>query len=916
MTLCLSPPPSTPHARIFPMPCHPSGSSCSHHHGEGEASPAFVTPCNLQVEYKSNPLGMDEERPRFSYQLGGATQQVARQIQVFQEDSAAPVWDSGWEATGLSQQIVYQGAPLQPFLRYQWRVRVKDAAGEVCPWTPRKENFFETGFLQTPWDKSQWIGFWPGIRVCQHPQLFFREFDLPEKNPVVRARLYVTALGCYEAEVNGTVVSWPLAPGWTSYAKRTQYQAYDVTSCLKKGKNILWLTLASGWFDGRIAGQWTEGRPAYGDNEAIRAQLHLAFQDGTCQILGTDGEFQSAHWGGALRMSDIYDGELCQAWRTKEMARQQAHAPATVFPKISVDITWNSGPQVARLAVREPVSITRRGPGTYVVDFGQNFTGREILRLKNTVRGTTITVKHGEMLEKDGSVYVTNLRGAKAMTTLICDTAKETLYEPTFTFYGFRYLEVSGWPGRAPSRKDIQAAVLSSDLKRTGLFQCSHPLVNRLFDNVGWGLRSNFLDVPTDCPQRDERFGWTGDTQVVCNAATYCLQAPDFYTKWLVDFNLDQFANGNYPNVSPDPRPGAIPATDFPGPAWQDAAILVPWQLYRKYGDTRILERFFPQMDRYLQYVVKYSHGSYVPQPPRYGDWLHDNAPTSIPLIATAYLAGMLRLLARIAGILGREKDEKRLSAQARKAKKAFQEHFVEPSTGLKETTQCALLLALHFDLLPEKWVQPSVEALVKDIRETRHLHLSTGFVGTPLLLPVLSRFGHSDLAYDLLLQTTYPGWLYPITQGATTMWERWNSYTEKEGFGDMNMNSFNHYAYGAVAEWFFETVGGIQPIEDDPQAAAFKRFRLAPRPGKALDSAHTLFVSPYGAIFSAWERQPARKGTQLLWNFFVPYNTTAEITLPPGKVVDFLGEQELVHDEQGGLLALPGEYTILLQEE
>ena len=901
----------------LPMPCHHS-CSCAHHSHEedGAQSPfAVVVPCGLQTEYKTNPLGMDEPRPRFAYQLKGAVRQEERQVQVFPAGRTQPVWDTGWEKTGLSQQIVYQGAPLEPFQRYHWRVRIKDETGKACPWSPLKENYFETGFLGTPWKDSSWIGFWGGNRVNQHPQLFFREFDLPAPSSLASARLYVTALGCYEAELNGTVVSWPLAPGWTAYRHRTQYQAYDVKECLKKGRNILWLTLASGWYDGRIAGQWNDGHPLYGEHEAVRAELHLAFQDGSRQVLGTDATFQTAQWGGAIRMSDIYDGELCQGWRTKEMARQQACTPAGAFPKISVDITWNSGPQVARLAIREPVSITRRCQGTYVVDFGQNFTGREILRLKNTVRGATITVKHGEMLEEDGSVYVTNLRGAKAMTTYICDTAEETVYEPTFTFYGFRYLEVSGWPGRAPTRKDITAAVLSSDLKRTGLFMCSHDMVNRLFDNVGWGLRSNLLDVPTDCPQRDERFGWTGDTQVVCNAATYCLQAPDFYTKWLIDLNLDQFPNGNYPNASPNPKSAPSPAIDFPGPAWQDAAIIVPWQLYRKYGDARVLERHFHQMDRYLQYVVEYSKGTYVPEPPRYGDWLNLDAPTSNPLIATAYLAGMLDLLSRMAGILGRTADQERLARQARKAKKAFQARFVDPEKGLVETTQCALLLALHFDLLPPKWVQPSVDALVKDIRENRDLHLSTGFVGTPLLLPVLSRFGQADLAYDLLLQTSYPGWLYPITQGATTMWERWNSYTKEGGFGDMNMNSFNHYAYGAVAEWFFESICGIQPIDDDPAAVAFKRFRLAPQPGKPLDSACAVFVSPYGVISSAWERKPSQKGSQLLWNFFVPYNTTAEITLPPGKVLEFSGNSEFLHDDRGGLLALPGEYTILLQE-
>ncbi len=868
--------------------------------------------CGLKVEYKTNPLGMDEPRPRFGYLLAGVQAQSARQIQVFAQNTKSPVWDSGWTPDARSQQIVYEGAPLQPFTRYAWRVRVKDTDGKASPWS-KEESFFETGFLDGVWKDSHWIGFWTGNRVSLSPQLFFRDFDLPKGKKLLSARLYATALGCYEAELNGTVVSWPLAPGWTSYAQRVQYQAYDVTELVKAKGNTLWLTLASGWFDGRIAGQWTEGYPRYGKNEAVRAELRLTFTDGTTQTLGTDEHFQSAIWGGPVRMSDIYDGELVQAWRTKELARKLSSDPAVVFDDIHVRIDWTSGAPVARLQVVEPVSITKRCPGTYLVDFGQNFSGREILRLKNTVKGATLVVKHGETLDTDGSLYVTNLRGAKAMSTFICDDAMEAVYEPAFTFYGFRYLEVSGWFGKAPTSRDIQAAVLSSDLKCTGLFTCDAPLVNRLFENVGWGLRSNLLDVPTDCPQRDERFGWTGDTQVICNAATYFLDAPAFYAKWLEDLNLDQQENGLYPNVAPNPRVG-LPL-DFPGPAWQDAAFLVPWQLYRKYGDTRVLEKHFDKMDKYLQYEIEYSHGTYVPDPPRYGDWLNIDAPTSNAFIATAYLAGMLSLMEKIAGVIGREKDRARLHKQALKAKKAFRERFLDPEQGLKEKTQCACLLALHFDLLPEEWIPPTVDALVTDIRDTRKLHLSTGFVGTPLLLPVLSRFGHAELAYRLLCQTTYPGWLYPITQGATTMWERWNSYTKKDGFGDMNMNSFNHYAYGAVAEWFFETVAGIQPLEDDPAAAAFKRFRLAPQPGSTMDNVFSVFCSPYGIISSAWQRIKKKGGSLLEWSFSVPANTTAQIVLPPGELLDFSGSQELLHDDDGNLLATPGEYTLLLRE-
>jgi len=871
-----------------------------------------VTPCDLKTEYKTNPLGMDEPSPRFSYQLFGTPAQTARQIQVFADGAKKPLWDTGWVEDGISQQIAYAGDALKPFTRYTWRVRVKDANGEVSDWSA-EEAFFETGFLGTPWKESGWIMYRGGQRIGMFPQPFFKNFELPKGKKLSRARLYATALGCYEAEVNGTVVSWPMAPGWTQYASRVQYQAYDVTDLLKPGKNELWMTLAGGWYDGRIAAHWNGGICKFGKHEMLRAELRLDFQDGTTQTIGTNDSFQVIGLGGAIRMSDIYDGELYQAWRTKECALGMTAPLKAVRPEEQpeVEITWTSGAEVKRLQTLSPVKITRRCTGTYVLDFGQNFAGREILHLKNTTRGATITVKHGEMLNPDGSLYVANLRSAIATTTYVCDDAKEATYEPTFTFYGFRYLEISGWFGRM-TKNDLEAVVLSSDLKRTGLFTCDNQLVNQLFDNVGWGLRSNLLDVPTDCPQRDERFGWTGDTQVICNAATYCLNAPDFYTKWIIDFNLDQVPTGEYPHVSPMPSPGYV--NEY-APAWTDAAIVVPWQLYRKYGDKRLLEKYFDQMDKMIQNTIQKTNGTYIVEPPCYGDWLNINAETSKPYMGTAYLAGSTALLARIARVIGREKDAKRLTTQVKKLTAAFQAKFLDPKKGLKEKTQCAYLLALQFDLLPKEWVKKTVDALVKDIKVTRKLHLSTGFVGTPLLLPVLTRFGHSDLAYELLGQTTYPGWLYPVTQGATTMWERWNSYTHETGFGDVEMNSFNHYAYGAVAEWFFESVAGIQPIDEDPKAAAFKRFRLAPVIGKTMDNAFAAFCSPYGVISSTWERVNEEKKSHLVWNFAVPDNTTAEITLPKGTLKEFTGAAEFQHDDQGTLIALPGEYTLLFEE-
>ncbi len=857
--------------------------------------PHFHGPVQLRVEYLQNPLGMDEPRPRFSYRLVGVPSQRARRIQV-REAGGALAWDSGWIEDALSQQIEYDGDALRPFTRYEWRVQVKDGAGRIGAWS-EEEAWFETGFLGTPWADSAWTAGTPGPSASFPPQIFRRRFTLPRRK-VRAARLYATALGVYQVELNDQVVGDDvLAPGWTDYFHRVQYQAYDVTALLKPGENSLYLTLAAGWHHGRNTQIWTVGT-AYRHDAMFRCELHLHFADGTRQVIGSGPDFNRLEPAcGPIRKSELYDGEAYEAWRTRKWYEAVAHFTPARATDADVAITWNSGAPVRRLQTRPPVAVARRPGGVWIVDFGQNLTGRERFTVHGPCRGATIVVRHGEMLNPDGSLYTANLRSADATTRYTCGDDAEETYEPVFAFYGFRYLEISGWPGRLRKR-DIAAVVLSTDLPRTGLFQCSEPLLNRLFENTGWGLRSNFLDIPTDCPQRDERLGWTGDTQVFCNTATFCVHAPAFYTKWVTDLNLCQKDNGAYPAVSPCPEPSS--AIHPPAAGWSDAGLVVPWNLYCKYGDRRILERHFDQMRAYLA-CVRGSNGGRLPvETAHYGDWLNLDAPTSKPLIATAYLAGMYQLLARIADAIGRHAEAGDARRHAAEVRDAFRKCFTDRD-GLTEATQTAALLALHFDLLPARLVPKVVAALVHDIRDNRSLHLSTGFLGTPLLLPVLARHGHVDLAYDLLLQTTYPGWLYPVTQGATTMWERWNSFTLDGGFGDLHMNSFNHYAYGAVAEWFFETIAGISAPVD-----AYHHFTLAPQPGRRLEHAQAVFLSPYGPISSAWRRVKDR----LQWDFSVPDNTTAAIVLPgtPDRPLP-----KGITSRNGTVTATPGDYSITL---
>jgi len=826
---------------------------------------------HLRTEYLENPLGIDEPTPRFSYLLDHCTLQAERCIEV-RNDSGATVWNSGWVSDEASIQIPYQGQPLRSFTRYLWRVKVRDTNGCEGDWNS-EEASFETGFMDRPWT-GKWIGWRTGVGFRMPVQRILRDFSL--RSPVARARLYVTALGLYEAYLNGKPVSHDcFTPGWTDYFKRVQYQAYDVTERLQRGDNTLALHLGEGWYNGRIARHWRNNNPTYGDTNMLRCELHLTLADGSTQTIVSDRRFQYINRDGAIRASDIYDGEIYEAWRDTSWMLpngcRDSAVPCKEFSN-STPIVWHSGARVRRIMELKPVTIAKQASGAYLVDFGQNLTGREKIRLTDARQGATIVIKHGEMLNPDGALYLENLRTALATTVYSCGTRNEEIYEPHFTFFGFRYLEINGWPG-ALRKSHISAVVLSSDLERTGEFSSSHPLLNQLYSNVIWGQRGNFLDVPTDCPQRDERFGWTGDAQVFMDTATYNFDGSAFYTKWIADLNSCQQPDGAYPYIAPSPFDGYKSCT-----GWSDAALICPWIMFWKYADLRLMSTYFDQMKKYLDSQI--TDDRLITGNAIHGDWLNLDDPTGNEFISTAYLCGMAKLLSRIAAILNRHNESRTLDALAARIQNAFQTEFLDARGMPKERSQTALLLSLHFDLLPEPSTARVVKALVAGIRK-HDTHLTTGFLGTPLLLPVLSRYGQTDLAYDLLLQTTYPGWLYPITQGATTMWERWNSYTHKDGFGDVSMNSFNHYAYGAVAEWFYQTIGGIRPDYSSFANAGFKRFILAPQPGHRLTHASVSYRSAHGTIASAWKK----RGNRLTWNFSVPCNTAATV-VPPYRTV------------------------------
>lgn len=836
---------------------------------------------DIKTEYLTNPLGMDEPKPRFSYKLKGECEKQAERRIIVKAENGSIAWDSGFVASSDTIQIYYEGETLKPFTRYSISIEVKPfingTAGDAVSST--EEAYFETGLIDTPW-LGEWISF-KNSKDFTTGNLR-KEFSV--NKPISTARLYVACLGWYAGFINGKRTDdASFASGWTDYFTRVQYQAYDVTELIAEGANCLGFTIAAGWYAGASSYCWGGG---YGSKKPmIIANLRLTYTDGSTETIFTDEQFKMSNVSGcadATRLSDIYHGETYEAWRDDTNWKLPGYTGEEWLARRMVDvvqhcqkIVWQRGAFVRHMFSIKPVSITHRPNGTWVVDFGQNLVGRERFTLRNTTTGQTIVIKHGEMLRADGSVYTDNLRSATATTTYTTGSHELEIYEPQFTFYGFRYIEISGWLGEL-NPEDISAEVLYSDLSKTGSFECSNELINKLYSNIVWGQRGNFVDIPTDCPQRDERKGWTADTQVFMNVATYNMSCAEFYRKWIEDLNSNLLKNnGCFTNFCPDPNPYSTPST-----AWADAGIICPWLMFVKYGDTQLLSKYYHNMAHWIDWQIENQGGKLIVDNTSFGDWLNADDPISKPYLCTAYMAGMIKLLIKIATINGDTDEVNKRTNLLERVLTAFHAKFLREDGGLTEQSQTAMLLALYFELLPESSVDIVSKDLVESIVNKRGMHLSTGFVGTPLLLPVLTKIGRIDVAYALLNQTSYPSWLYPVTQGATTMWERWDSWSHEKGFGDVGMNSFNHYAYGAVGEWFFETICGIQPsLAADASKAAFKEFTLAPIPGGELTYAKAAYESIHGEIRSGWEID----GDILSWSFSVPANTTANITLPQG---------------------------------
>ncbi len=877
----------------------------------------------LTCEYKENPLGIDVLRPRLSWKLvsdrRGARQSAYQIVAAGSEEALQTetglLWDSGKVESDQSVHVPYAGPELESGQQMYWRVRVWDELGEATAYS--QSAWWEMGLLKAADWQAQWIGArLVGGKYTAIPAPFLRK-EIEVAKPVAKARLYASALGLYEVYLNGARVGEDVfTPGWTEYARRVQYQVYDVTDALGEGVNAWGAILGDGWYCGYVGWQH---RQLYGDRPKFCAQLVVTYTDGSEEVFATDGRWKYA-FGPILeadmQMGESYDARLEMDGWSETGFSDVAWQPVQMFEKPGIELVATNGPTVRRIEtlepVAEPVKVELRRETCWLFDFGQNMVGRVRLQIEGKA-GTTIILRHGEMLDAEGNLYTENLRRAKATDLYTLRGDGLEVYEPHFTFHGFRYVEVRGYSGKPP-RDLLTGIVLHSDIIPTGDFECSEPLLNQLQHNIRWGQKGNFLEVPTDCPQRDERLGWTGDAQVFVRTAAFNMQVGGFFTKWQQDLADAQTAAGAFPVTAPLTDKGR----DDGGPAWSDAGVVCPWTIYQCYGDERLLERYYDSMVAYMDYLATTSK-DYIRCHPAldvwhgFGDWLSINAETPKDLIGTAFYAYSAQLMALIAEILGKTEHVQKYAQLREDIKQAFIERFVSADGVVAGETQTAYVLALYFDLLPEELRSAVLAALVADI-EQRDMHLSTGFVGAPYLLHTLSENGRLDVAYQLLKQKTWPSWLYSVTQGATTIWERWDGWTEENGFQDPAMNSFNHYAYGSVGHWLYSVVAGI---EIDPAQPGYKHIILRPRPGGGLSHAKASLESPYGRIESAW-KDP---GDDFRWTINVPPNTTATVYVPApegvqvqesgepiGKIagVDFIG-----YENGAAVYLLPsGRYT------
>jgi Alpha-L-rhamnosidase N-terminal domain./Bacterial alpha-L-rhamnosidase. len=878
-----------------------------------------ITPVNLRAEYKRNPF-LDDRSPRLSWELvskkynqyQSAYQLIVASSKEKLDKNEGDLWDSGKIRSSETNQIAYQGTELQSRQQVWWKVRAWDANDRPSKWS--EANFWEMGLL-TPTDwKAKWIGYdlnglaKPGKYHLPPSPYLRKEARVTKK--IQSARLYISSLGLHEFYVNGNKIGRDyFASGWTDYNKRVYYNVYDVTAHVKPGVNVFGAILSDGWYSGYLGYALLVGtkqvRGYYGDFPLLKAQVELTYDDGSQQVISTDGDWKAST--GAILESDFLQGETYDAtkekrgwnkpdfddsgWQHVQVIDEKANRAIQLYPSHPVQV-------IKELPIK---SINRLQNGKYIVDFGQNFAG--VIRLK--IKGKpndTLVFRYGEMLHPDGTLVTENLRTARATDTYIVGgDHQEEVWSPRFTFHGFQFVEVSGL-SEEPDSDFLVGLAMSSNLETAGHLETDNSLLNQIYSNIIWTQRANYLDVPTDCPQRDERLGWTADAQVYIRSATYNNDIAVFHTKWIQDLNDSQWPNGAFPVYAPMPvdanGKAAIRASDTFSPGWSEAGIICTYEIFNTYNDTRIVQKSLPYMVKFMDFLKSRAdddglirEGSFDDISPKggFGDWLSVGKKTSPDLLAAMYYFHCARMMEEMCAAVHDTQLANTYGKLALSIKKAIKRHYmedgkfkvdaayygdgqgyVEGQHGFAGHTQTAYANALYMRLLDEADLHVA-GALLRELVEKNNDRLTTGFLGFKPLLPALSASGSSDKAYKLLTSTEYPSLGYEVVNGATSIWERWDSYIKDKGFvHNAEMNSFSHYAFGAVNEWMFENMVGIKSIE-----RGFRTFWIKPEiPASdvGLTKVKGTYHSIAGRIESAWDYTGATKRH----SFEIPVNTTA----------------------------------------
>jgi alpha-L-rhamnosidase len=822
----------------------------------------------VTFERSADGLGLGSARPRISWKLpDNSADQNAYELELTRADG---VTTTGRIPSPDRYLVPWPGDPLTSRERVRVRVRVWAGTGDA-PSRWSAPAWAEAALLDpADWRAQPAGGAWDaGQSGDRRPARVRREFTLAR--PVASARLYATAHGVYEAEINGRRVGDDvLSPGWTVYGRRLRYRTYDVTDYLTEGPNVIGAWLGDGWYRGRLG--FNGGtRDIYGTDQSWLAQLEITHDDGTLTTIATDATWQAAP--SAIITSSLYDGEVHDA-------RLEAPdwTPATVRHRDPATLEPADSPPVQCTASIAPVTTTRRDDGSYLLDFGQNLVGRLAITVTGP-RGARVTLRHAEVLT-GGDLATRPLRQARATDEYILRGQGTEAWEPRFTIHGFRYAVVSGWPGELTTGA-ITARAYHTGMPRAGTFHCSDPLVQRLHDNVRWSMRGNFIGIPTDCPARDERLGWTGDVQVFAPTALLLYDCIALLDSWLTDVGLEQLPDGTVPWYVPV-IPGPPTWTPVgPGAGWGDVVALTPWALYQATGDVKLLRKHHRAARAWVDLIASLAGPARLWDTGfQLGDWLDPTAPPSDPaagatdryLIATAYFAWSARHVALAAGALGDDAAASRYDELADEVAKAFRGRYVLDDGCLASDSQTAHAIAIAFGLLEDGHAtRRAGDRLAGLVRENGY-RIATGFIGTPLICDALTSTGHTETAYRLLMQTECPSWLYPVTQGATTIWERWDSLRPDGTLNPDGMTSFNHVALGAVAGWLYRVVAGLAPA-----APGYQRISFRPRPGGGLTSAAASHATPHGRASISWQLA----GDEMRVTMTVPPNCSAAAELP-----------------------------------